>query len=76
MWERLTESEASEKPYIDLGTCCGRWQTGQLCEVEDKVLLSFVMEVYETHLAQGHHLMYEHFENAPTSEIADNDRPS
>ena len=50
------EKVISEKPYIVMGACLDR-KTGprrvERCEVEDKVLLSFVMEVYENQLAQG-----------------------
>ena len=35
------------------------------CAIEDKFLLNFVLEVYETHLAQGRHFLHEHFEDAP-----------
>ena len=34
------------------------------CAIEDKVLLNFVMEVYETQFAQGRHFLHEHFEDA------------
>ena len=46
---KVREKLISDKPYIFMGACLDRWQTGlrrdKRCEVEDKVLLSFVMEL-------------------------------
>ena len=43
----MQEKVIIEKPYIVMGVCLDRWQTGpprdKRCEVVDKVLLSFVM---------------------------------
>ena len=53
----VREKVISEKPYIVMGACLDRWQTGprrdKRCEVEHKVLVNFLMVVYETSMAHA-----------------------
>ena len=66
MWDGVGFSECGHRHGFVL-RLQGDWLTvDKRCAIEDKVLLNFVMKVYETQLAQGCHFLHEHLEHAPT----------